>query len=115
MKQRAFEGLGIGIVVIVLYTLSLKYSLYYIFPYFDWIQHFLGGIGLGMLFSALFRSWKTTFFLVFLVAIGWEIFERIGHHFLPMYINYGPIGDTLIDILCAILGASLVFLTTREK
>lgn len=113
--MRLIEGIIVIAIVIALYFLAHKYNLYYIFRYFDWTQHFLGGIGIGILATAFFgTSWKWGMGSVITLALGWEIFERIGNIYLPAYINYGGPFDTGIDILCAILGTSLVLLVTRE-
>lgn len=114
-RQRFTEGVIITILVIVLYWAAQKYNLYYIFRYFDWMQHFFGGIGIGLLATAFFgRSIKWAIGIAATIAVAWEIFERIGHLYLPQYINYGGAFDTTIDILCAIIGTSLVLLMTRE-
>lgn len=114
-RQRFTEGVIIILLVVVMYIVAQKYNLYYIFKYIDWVQHFFGGIGIGVLTTAFFgRSIKFGMSIVTMVAVVWEIFERIGHLYLPLYINYGGVFDTAIDILCAILGTSLVLLMTRE-
>lgn len=114
-KQRLIEGSIVTLIVIGLYFAAQKYHLYYIFRYFDWAQHFLGGVGIGLLSTAFFgRSIKWSIGIVTAIAVGWEIFERVGHIYLPQYINYGGFFDTSIDILCAIIGVSLVLLMTRE-
>lgn len=108
-----------GIIVILglagLYFLAQKYSLFYIFHYFDSILHVLGGIGIGLFFATWWVNRPLRIFSITLtLAILWEIFERVGHYYLPVFINFGGIADTSMDILCAILGASLVILATRE-
>ncbi len=114
-KLRTIEGVIITAIVVALYFLAQKYSLYYIFWWFDWTQHFMGGIGIGLIVSGLItKKPKIVLSITLSIAIGWEIFERIGHGYLPVYINYGGTGDTLMDIFCAIIGTSLVLLATRE-
>ncbi len=115
VRQRFIEGSIIILIVIGLYFAAQRYDLYYIFRYFDWGQHFLGGIGIGLVATAFFgRSIKWGIGIVAAIAVAWEIFERVGHIYLPQYINYGGYFDTSIDILCAIIGTSLVLLMTRE-
>ena len=114
-KLRTIEGGIIIALVIALYFLAKKYSLYFIFPGIDWVQHFMGGIGIALVVSGLItRNLKVILSVTLGMALGWEVFERIGHIYLPMYINYGGTGDTLMDIFCAIMGTSLVLLATRE-
>jgi VanZ family protein len=115
-KIKMVEGILVVAMVILFYGMAQKYDLYYIFTYIDWVQHFLGGLGIGLMTTALFgKSWKWTSGIVLSIAVGWEIFERIGHLYLPLYINYGGTFDTMMDILCAILGASLIVVTTRDS
>lgn len=85
------------------------------FWWIDWAQHLIGGVGIGLLAVGLF-SWrpKPILGMTLSIALAWEVFERIGHIYLPTYINYGGTGDTLVDILCAIIGTSLVLLMTRD-
>lgn len=105
----------VNLTVVGLYFLAQKYSLFYIFHYFDSILHILGGIGIGLFFSTWWIKRPVRILSMTLgIAIMWEIFERIGHYYLPVFINFGGTVDTSMDILCAILGASLVILATRE-
>ncbi len=114
-KSRIFQGIFIILLVIGLYFLSHKYDLYFMFWWIDWAQHLLGGIGIGMITSSMFpRKSLLILGITFIIGVSWEVFERIGHIYLPTYLNYGGIGDTLVDILCAIIGTSLVFLMTRD-
>ena len=114
-KLRTIEGGIIIALVIALYFLAQKYSLYYIFWWIDWVQHFMGGMGIGLVVSGLItKKPRNVLGITLGIALGWELFERIGHIYLPAYINYGGTGDTLMDIFCAILGTSLVLLATRE-
>lgn len=114
-KSRIWEGGVIIAIVIALYFIAQKYSLYYIFWWYDWVQHFMGGMGIALVAGGLItRNPRVILGITTTIAIGWEIFERIGHIYLPVYINYGGTGDTLMDIFCAIIGTSLVLLATRE-
>lgn len=109
------EGIIIIAIVIALYFIAQKYSLYYIFWWYDWAQHFMGGMGIALVAGGFIsRKPQVVLSITLMIAIGWEIFERIGHIYLPAYINYGGTGDTLMDIFCAIIGTSLVLLATRE-
>lgn len=115
MNNRLLQGIIVLLIVIGFYFLAHEYSLYYIFWWFDWAQHFLGGVGLGLVFCSFWPKNQIRILgITGIIAIGWELFERVGHEYLPMYISYGGPRDTIIDILCAIIGASLVLLATRE-
>jgi len=115
MNKRVAEGVIIVLLVVALDLVSQKYSLFYIFWWYDWMLHLFGGISIGLIAGSLFpgRTWRVLG-ITLGIAILWEIFERIGHVYLPYYIGYGGVGDTLMDVFCAILGASLVLLATRE-
>jgi hypothetical protein len=115
MNKRIIEGVLILIIVLITHLFAEKYSLYYIFKHSDWILHFFGGIGVALIASSFVSKSRAQILgIVLAVGIIWEIYERIGHRFLPVYINFGGPFDTSMDILCAILGASLVLLATRE-
>ena len=114
-KSQIAEGVVIIAIVIALYFLAQKYSLYYIFWGYDWVQHFMGGMGIALVtIGSITRKPQLVLSITLTIAISWEVFERIGHVYLPAYINYGGTGDTLMDIFCAIIGTSLVLLATRE-
>lgn len=111
MKKYLFRGIVIMIAVVILYGISLQFSLFYIFWWFDWALHLIGGVGLGYLGYVLGNGHKVTL-LTFTasIAVAWEVFERIGYQFAPTWIMFGALGDTLIDIACAILGAYFIII-----
>jgi hypothetical protein len=114
MKTPLASFIGMTSIVVVLYALGVRYGLFYGFWWYDNLLHILGGIALGFLGLRLFRV--RTFPVLLLtgvVAIAWEVFERVGHLVVPTYIGYGGTLDTIFDIACGILGASLVLWSTR--
>jgi asparagine N-glycosylation enzyme membrane subunit Stt3 len=114
MKTPFVSFIGVTAIVIALYLLGVRYGLFYGFWWYDNVLHILGGIALGFLGLRLFgpRFWATIS-LTGTVAIAWEVFEHVGHAVAPMYIGYGGAWDTIFDIACGILGASLVLWSTR--
>lgn len=109
------QGIIILLIVLIMYGIAQRYSLYYIFWWYDWVQHFLGGIALGL----LGRSWwmhnpGRVLGITLACAVSWEIFERMGSLVIPRFIGYGGTGDTIIDIMCALVGTGLVILMTHS-
>lgn len=117
MKKQAFILFLLGtILVVLLHIAATKYSLYYIFWWYDSLLHILGGIALGFLGIFWFgRSWIRGITFTAIIAVAWEVFERLGHVWWPAYVGFGGTGDTILDILCAILGAAFVLIITRRN
>lgn len=116
-KQALTTAFLLILVVIGLHLLAAKFSLYYIFWWYDNLLHIIGGFALGFIGIGLFKKHRVSLTLCFAggVAILWEVFERLGHVWWPMHIGFGGAWDTLFDILCGILGAAFVLIMTRRK
>ncbi len=115
MKKHLFQGIVVIAAVIGIHFIAQKFSLYYTFWWFDWAMHIVGGLGLGLVGYALFRRNSSRVLVTTLgIAILWEVFERIGHRFMPAWIAFGGTGDTIIDIVCAILGTSFIILMNEK-
>lgn len=115
MNKHVVEGVVILVFIAGLHFLAQIYDLYYIFWWVDWTFHFFGGVGIALIASSIFKRRSSFVFLATgVIAVGWEIFERVGHRYLPQYIAYGGTGDTIMDILCAILGTALVLFMNRN-
>lgn len=104
------------VVIATLHILALEFSLYWLYPWFDIMVHFLGG-----LFTALFALWL--FFesgyvrinnnvqnallvagvSILVIGIGWEIFELVAG--VPIEDNF--VLDTTIDLIMDVLGAGV--------
>lgn len=116
MKKHLFPGIVIILLVIGVHFVAQEFSLYYTFWWFDWAMHILGGVGLGLIGYGLFSGGtKKVIVFVTILAILWEIFERIGYQFAPLWIAFGGTGDTIMDIACAILGTSFIILTNEKN
>lgn len=110
------QGIILLCIVIAMYVFAHKYSLYYIFWWYDWVQHFIGGMSLGLIGYSLWQ-YRPTYLLGLtgFCAISWEVFERIGHVVMPRFIGYGGVGDTTIDILCALVGTGIILWMMHTK
>lgn len=78
------------------------------------MMHLLAGVAMGFLGLGLFgSSFIKTGILAGTIGVMYEIFERIGHVWWPDWVSYGGLGDTVLDVVCGILGALLIiWLTT---
>jgi hypothetical protein len=94
-----------------LHLLALRYSLYWIFSWFDCIVHFFGGLMAAYLLGALFHPYlpikrRILFMVLAVLCVGllWEFFEYtfgISSHELRYW------GDTLSDLIFDLLGGLL--------
>lgn len=84
-------------------------NLYYELPWLDIPMHLLGGFGVAWFFIALLSVLKRSYtmrvvlLLTLVVAISWEIFERLLDLFAIR--EWGGWLDTLTDLLNGIIGA----------
>lgn len=124
MQQRTALGLSIVVLSLVIAGLHFTANMYYLYWawwWFDILMHFLGGLFIGL--SALwwlrfevpisirrfFPKFLTTFTVVLIVGIVWEVFEYVvGAYGASNYVL-----DTTLDLVMDIAGmlaAYLVFL-----
>jgi hypothetical protein len=122
-KRLVFVALGAMVLLAVLHFSALTFFLYWRFPWFDLITHFLGGavIGLGALWlvqvyeihTGLPLSNHVRLAVVVICALGiggaWEVFELTFKLFDPD--NYAF--DTSIDLVMDTLGAVMAWKLTR--
>ncbi len=119
VKQHSFFLMVVWLVVLYgLDVLARKYSLYWIFPGFDKVMHFIGGIAIG-LFAYLVlggilvgrAAWVRILAAVAIAALvggGWEVVEYVVNqvmHHVPF-----DAWDTATDVLSDILGGLTTFL-----
>ncbi len=98
----------------ITHVAAVEFSLYWKYPRFDFLTHFLGGVSLGLcglllpsFFPRLPHEYRTLLpILLFTLVVGvvWEIFE--------FYVGITTIDadfamDTGIDFVMALLGATL--------
>lgn len=121
LKQPLFLISFIIISIIgALHYLALKFYLYWVFPWFDILMHFLGGLWVGLIvmwflfFSGFInkninetsrvRVFYVSILSVLIVGLLWEVFEFYTGVMI-LETNYGM--DTIIDLIMDILGASV--------
>jgi len=124
MLRLSISNLLVGLIMMVagLHYLASVFYLYWFYPWFDLIVHFISGIWVGLFFLWLFfwsparlyfRSHIKPSFYSFLlisvstalmVSVWWEIFElSIGAAYI--FDNY--IIDTVYDVMFGTLGGAV--------
>lgn len=85
-------------------------------------MHLIGGMAIGyfvisVIPHTLSRGQKVARAVGTAAAIGvaWEIFERVGNHYLPRLLAYGGTRDTMMDIAYAIIGAVIIVIVHRNN
>jgi hypothetical protein len=109
-RKKLFNTLAILIVAIFLINaLANKFYWYSSIWYFDMIMHFLGGLWVGILAFYFFSPQTISFrlilkilMMVFMVGVGWEIFEVLVDK--VVFLNSFSIIDTVSDIIFDIIG-----------
>lgn len=114
-KEYLISGAITSLVVVGMYFLAHQFSLYYIVWWYDWAQHFLGGIALGYFGLFFFKQQKNIILFSGGMAAVWELFERIGSMVVPAWMGFGGPFDTGVDILMALIGAWIIILIARKK
>lgn len=103
------------LLIAVLHLSALALSLYWLYPWFDVLLHFLGGVWVFLALVWLAERFRVPYrvFLVFLgvlfVGVGWEVFELLAG--IPREANF--VLDTSIDLLMDSLGGITGVLLTR--
>lgn len=114
--------IGITALVVVLYIFAVVFGLFYTFNWYDTMMHFIGGMAIGYLALAITPATISQGQMIARAAglaasigILWEIFERIGNHYLPRFVAYGGTRDTIMDVVYAIIGAVIISLIASRK
>lgn len=91
--------------------LAVANYLFWRYTWFDIPMHFLGGATIAVFLVALLMHFRPRVFLLgmFVVAIGWEIFEYLFG--FPREANY--YFDTALDLLMDTLGGVVVYIVAR--
>ncbi|MCM2339052.1 MAG: hypothetical protein NDI62_01180 [Burkholderiales bacterium] len=100
--------------------LALRFHWYFSIWYFDMLMHFLGGIWLGFISIYLFNfdsGSKKSFFniivAVFVVGVGWEIFEIVVNAYTTE--NAFNFLDTISDLFFDTAGGVFALLYFLKK
>lgn len=124
MNYRAYlrNFIVMVMLVVALYIVAVTIGLFYIFWWFNWVMHLLGGMAIGYFVLAwaakkasLFSLPKYAIIAGFTIGVLWEIFERVGHLIVPNLLSYGGIFDTTLDTTCGILGALFIVILESKK
>ena len=114
--------LGILVLVMVLYIGAVIFGLFYTFNWYDSMMHLIGGMAIGYLVLAVIpaglsrgRAIARAAGTAAAIGIAWEIFERVGNHYLPRLLAYGGTRDTMMDIAYAIIGAVIIVSIDRNR
>ena len=110
-------------VIVIIHGAAEWFYLYWLFPWFDIMMHFLGGVwvGLAVLWLVYYSGYvpvprKTKSFafmlclgLVGVVGLAWEAYEFITRILLhaPLFPDYAA--DTTLDMIMDLLGAIVGF------
>lgn len=120
--RRLLNGLVVLLwLLVLLHGIGLYFNLYWLWPWFDIVTHFIGGLWLG-LFSLWFVFYSgyvkpasaryTPFYALVIVtasigviAVVWELYKYLGNTLLgiPFPVNY--IGDSILDMIMGLVGA----------
>lgn len=103
-------------VLAVAHILALELYLYWHYPWFDLVTHFLGGVTIALLWQwfclvcdsgqVIGKDILVTLGVVLVVAVGWEVFElAIGRPVLEDFWT-----DTILDLVLGLGGGAVVLL-----
>jgi hypothetical protein len=90
---------------------ALANLLYWYYPWFDTLMHFIGGLALASFGVALLAKRRALVFLgaMFGIAVGWELFELVIN--TEREINFAF--DTSLDLLMDALGMTVTYIAAR--
>lgn len=90
---------------------ALANLLYWYYPWFDTMMHFLGGLALASFGVALLAKRRAFIFLgaMFGIAVGWEFFELVIN--AEREANF--VFDTSLDLLMDALGMTVTYIAAR--
>ena len=111
MKKYVFAFVTSAL-ILYLHLLGLENALYFYYPWYDILLHFLGGAALAFLILIFTRSWKKTLIGMLILAAGWEVFEYVLHIAVGVGENYAL--DTVIDFIMDTLGALAAIFISKK-
>ncbi len=116
-KKKLFQRLLYLIFfILVANFLANKFYWYSSIWYLDMIMHFLGGFWVALAFIYFFSPKISSFsilpllkviFFVFLIGLGWELFEFLVYRMVPQYVF--DISDTSSDLFFDLTGGFFAF------
>lgn len=102
-------GIITAALVLCLHLLGIEKALYFYYPWYDLLLHFLGGTALAFFILIFTKSWKKTIIGMLILATGWEIFEYVLNIAGENYIV-----DTVIDFIMDLVGASVAIFISKK-
>ncbi len=119
MQKTVFLIFALSIIVLaVLHTLSLVFSLYWVYEWLDIPMHALGGamvalgyqsrFGLTRYSDRLSFGFLGTIGAVMFVGVSWEVYEYIVGPILPGYVI-----DTATDLVMDAVGACIGYVVAK--
>lgn len=90
---------------------ALADFLYWKYPWFDTMMHFIGGLAIGTFAAAFLGIRRSRVFLLGMVAVavGWELFELVIH--AEREANF--VFDTSLDLLMDTVGMTIAYALAR--
>ena len=106
-----FAALVLAALLAFLQHYALANLLYWHYPWFDTLMHFLGGLTVASFGIALLERHRAFVFLVgmFMIAAGWELFELMIN--AEREANF--LFDTSLDLLMDAIGMSIAYGVAR--
>ncbi len=101
-----------AIILALLEQVALADFLYWHYVWFDTVMHFIGGLTIGTLVSALLTRFRPVFYIigVLVLAVGWEVFEfYLGSNIHSRNFFF----DTSVDLLMDAIGATVAYILAR--
>lgn len=112
-RKKLFVRLAVVVFFIfILNFIAHRFFWYYTIWYFDMMMHFFGGFFIGLLLLWIFLTKEISFKIIlkiilgiFIVGIGWEIFEIIFKNIIAK--DPFNLLDTISDIFFDLAGGTL--------
>lgn len=116
------------VLLFLINTLASFLNLYYIFPWFDNVSHFLGGLTTSALIfffmlgefvvlltdGRTFKIFRIFFLLLLIVVIGWEVLEYLVQDLFGVEILAQP-NDSYLDIVMGVIGGFVGYFTFLRR
>jgi glycopeptide antibiotics resistance protein len=110
--KKYFLPLGASALVLYLHLIGMEHFLYWRFWWYDVLLHFLGGVAITSFLFIFTQSWKKALAGLFLIAIGWEIFEYVLHIAVRAGDDYTL--DTIKDLIMDTIGAGAAIYINKK-
>ncbi|WP_454193282.1 hypothetical protein [Paenibacillus sp. Marseille-Q7038] len=131
-KTELPPALYLSVLIFITITMMLAnlFGMYGVIPYLDKIEHLLSGVilffvGQFILNKMIKRKgidslpsnimiWFSLFFAVAMAGM-WEVYEFSVDHLFSLNSQNGSLKDTMLDIICGTIGATVTSLVVMTK